>query len=583
MKKILAIGTLVLALSLLALAVSAETSDSKGKEIAEERIMSRINPAPFENIKVPLSGISEQILRNPDMLKGLGKEEVAEKTSQPPITGTITGTLKADIRFNLETGTLHQNEETVVAFTHASKNIVVEGANDYRGFWGLLSGASGYYVSNDDGLTVLREGGIPKISGTESGTGQSYIGYSGGDPVIDINNTNHNVYYSSMFFNDTTNTWAVGIAKATPTNLVDTALPDDTVWSVVKQVRADDAYTQANDKPWMAVDNSGGKYGGYVYMTWTAFNAAGAKIWMARCTPTLSSCTTLNGSLNPVSGAQDATQMSMVNVDSAGRVVVTWVEYDWTNPNPPYYKVKLWYRIFGSGGATALTPPRLITTLDKPVSFYYAGLGNEFRIPANAWSEVAVVGGDPRLYVAYFDCKKGSYLYDIPSSYYADSCSNIDSYLRYVSNYQSGAPSTSGAIGLDTSSSYHAFWPTMSVNPSKNKLDIAFYRTESSYNHDLYVAQQQRNLTTPATITQATTATYAGDPDSETYFSTYGVFIGDYIQSYTKPGTTNTQYIGYNANTRYTGPISYTVPGYDTIVKFGGYQHDNRLRTETYS
>ena len=146
------------------------------------------NPKPFQNFVVSpsapvrflLSDTGKQLLRqsaNPkarELLKALG-EDVSAATApstpavslllQPPPPGR--GPRPADpgvvsaicpptvgCNFNLEpfTSFLPQNEETVdLILSGASGNdLVVEGSNDYRGFFGGLgSSVTGYYVNID--------------------------------------------------------------------------------------------------------------------------------------------------------------------------------------------------------------------------------------------------------------------------------------------------------------------------------------------------------------------------------------------------------------------------------------------------
>lgn len=575
-KKMLTIGVVALVVTLLAIGSVSGIPGKPAPADVQKRMDLNKNPAPFENVKAPLSGSALNIFeyRKAFTASVMGKKPAKRGTNSQPSPLAPT-----NMKFNLEVGALPQNEETIGVVPYGSSRMIVEGYNDYRGFWGLLSGASGYAVSANNGASMLREGALPDLSGTEDGTGEAYEAYSGGDPVIDTHNSDNAVYYASLFFNDSTLTSAIGLGKAMPGDLADTSQTDDQIWSV-GQVAANDEFTQFNDKEWIAVDNSGGSFDGNVYVTWTAFNAGGAKIWMARCNAALS-CTTLHGLGDEVSASQTSTQMSMVNVDKSGRVIVSWIEYTDSNPNPPYYRTKVWYRVYSAGGASALTPPILITTINKPASGYYASLGNEFRIPQNAWSEVGLTGSTPRMVIAYWACG-GNYLYDIPLFKYADTCNNINTYMRTVDNYQTGSPTISPSMGVETGFQ-HSFFSTLSINPSANKIDIAWYQSEPTWKHDLYIYGQQRSFSTPGTVTQATSQwNYAGDPDSEDYFGIYGIFIGDYIQMITKSGSPNAKYFAYNANKNFASVKAYTDPFSGIVVKFGGFAQDNWLYKDTY-
>ena len=536
----------------------------------EDRINKNINPAPFDKIKAPLSEIANFVISNKQFTKNMPKLPIID----PVQTSTSTA-------FNKESGNLPQMDQAITLYTPSgsSTTLVVGGASDYRGFYGLLQGVSGYYVSNDNGASTLREGALPSLTSKTDDNVKSFTALSAGEPSLDTYRKDGTIYYTSLYqdFTGGTDTNAIALAKSTPTNLTNTGIPDSSVWKVGK-VRADSGSSpQYNDKPWVGVDNSG--ITSNIYVTWTVFdNSAGsAKIWMSSCNSSLV-CNTIHNNLNAVSGTQTNTQMSKVSVDSMGRVIITWIEYNLTNPNPPYYSINLWYRVFASGGINPLTNPVLIKTLAKPIDGYNALQGNTFRITQNIWSEVGLAGNVPRLFVVYTECG-GSYLYDIPIYTYADACSNANTYLRYIDNY-SGVKVISSQISLEVATNIHSFFPTMSVNQPANRLDIAWYQSESTYKHDLYLAQQQRNMSAPSIITQLTSTLYASDPSADVYFN--GGNIGDYFQIKTESGNPNEVFAHYAGNPKFSLPILYNGFGNPFPFKLGGNQEDNILNVKIY-
>jgi hypothetical protein len=573
----LAALSILVIVSVLVFIVGITTSQElKASKFVEDRLKGRLNPAPFQNFKAPLSGIVALTFSHPELLElGPGKVEHPKEPLklQPPNYPY----------FNREIDNLHQNEPSVAVWKHPTTGViyVVGGANDYRGIpaFNLLPGVSGYYVSNTAGSSTLRDGALPPLIAL-SDQNENFAARSWGDPVVDVFKNNGTFFYSSLYIDTWKDISAIGLAKADYAKLTNLAILQP--WTVTK-VKADREWYYFHDKPWMTINNFPGTgYYGYIYVTWTAFGPSGSKIMMARVSQNPFVATIIWPYSNPVSGGQYWTQWSKVSVDSAGRVIVTWTEYDFSpTATPPYYKIRLWYRVFAPGGATALTPPMLIATLNKPVSFSYAAQGNEFRIPAMLWSEPAVVNGVPRLYLAYFDGRNGEYLYDFPQFAYADTSSNIDLWLRYIDNYYTTAPTISPEIPLENSPVIHGFFPTMSVNQLKNTLDIAWYETEGTYKHDYYVRYQRRSLSSPTTIISSTSI-YASDPDAEVYFSPYGWFIGDYFTIRTLPEPTSYVFIHYNGNPRYVPPSYYWMPD-GTIWRLGGNQHDNLLWRFTYT
>lgn len=529
-----------------------------------------------------LSSAAILALKYKDQIMTGGKGPIGNVVEPDSVTDTLaTSASTKNIRFNKEIGNLPQITESLAVWTPLDRpTLVVGGAYDYRGFYG--GSLSGYYVSNDNGSTILREGGLPTLD-LKDYDNNIFRAKSVGNPALDVYNGDGTFFYASMYMNDSVS--GIGLAKATSGDLTNPSLQDNSVWSVIQVAPStspicdcDDDYFQ--DKPWVAVDNSASSNKGDIYVTYTNFALESSYIQMYRCSQNPFTCEEESRNFH---GGTDYPyypnylQYSKVSVDSNGNVILTWVEYVYNSSydiisDPPYYKQNVWARIYDPGGGVALTPPILVTTITKPVR---AAQGNEFSLQPGIWSEPAIVNGIPRLYITNSECA-GVYLYEFDDGYdkYADSCSNVNTYLRYIDNYTT-TPTISSPIGLEISSTKHSFLPTMSVNNVKNRLDIAWYQTESTYKHKVYLAAQQRDLTNPATVT-----IFASDSDAEVYSSG----IGDYFQIKTEPGVINRMFIHYNGNTRYSSPYLYTHTEGGTIIteKIGGNQQDNILYIKTY-
>jgi hypothetical protein len=229
-------------------------------------------------------------------------------------------------------------------------DLVVEGANDFRGvpdflnnFTPTFAGVAGYYVGN--GCTPVFEGALPPLPGIFSESVPTQ-----GDPIVATNQTNNNVYYSTLAFsrlstNVTSTTTAVGLFYSTAANLL--ACPSGTHSETQSATCWNNSSTSAGilvnalpgglqgpleiDKPSMAVDQrvsgtgvAGGAGAGDVYVTGTLFDLFDnfSSIFLVACTSNLSACS------DPVYVSDDPnSQAAAVQVDPYGNISVVYVNY----------------------------------------------------------------------------------------------------------------------------------------------------------------------------------------------------------------------------------------------------------------
>jgi hypothetical protein len=223
---------------------------------------------------------------------------------EPPTAEPSGGLQGPEIRLNQDQSRASQNE-TTVAINPSSPNMIIAGANDYR--LGVPVGAA-FYTSFDGGAT-WRDGfppfpllaGPPEpqddlangASDERRGPGSYFVSKpqfteppSGtGDPVIafgearpgspDLLEGSSVAYYAylgvsasfcehGLFVSRSTN----GLTWTRPA--VPTLLPRKGLFTPVYWEQIDDCGV-FNDKPWIAVDRSGGPHNGRVYIVWARF------------------------------------------------------------------------------------------------------------------------------------------------------------------------------------------------------------------------------------------------------------------------------------------------------------------------
>lgn len=197
--------------------------------------------------------------------------------AQPALGGIV------NVRVNQDFSLRPQNE-TTIAVNPTSPNMLVAGANDYR--LGAPVGAA-FYTSFDGGATW--NDGIPPypllVAATQEHRRFQEVPSGTGDPVLAFGKARTSqfgpprgstvVYYAylgvsggfcehGIFVSRSTN----GLTWTRP--VVPNLLPPKGLFTPVYWDRPEDCNV-FNDKPWLAVDTSGGPHDGRVYVTWSRF------------------------------------------------------------------------------------------------------------------------------------------------------------------------------------------------------------------------------------------------------------------------------------------------------------------------
>src|SRR3954471_6481177 len=322
----------------------------------EPRAMGR-QPQPFQRFAVPpsapvrflLSARGRELLRRSPspqaqrIRRALGDTSPALPTAMAPsqispstaTVGTTCGT--SGTKFNREgtTNALPQNEESLDFMQNRvapGTDLVVGGANDYRGMMGGLGNSmTGYYIQRTNAeCTPEADGGLPALANPNNTAAQLF---GGGDPVVAADPARDAVFMADLRFDDTAT--AVGIFRTSAANLMSattcptgthTAAQSATCWPQHRLVATKPGTFEQyfEDKPHLAVDErQSGTGAGRIYVTGTLFDfiTSTSRIWIVGCANDLSSCSAPAF----VSGTDMQTQMSHVSVRPDGGITVSYV------------------------------------------------------------------------------------------------------------------------------------------------------------------------------------------------------------------------------------------------------------------
>lgn len=219
---------------------------------------------------------------------GLAPDSIAAPSSgptdvePPPVAGLITASAVFQVKVNQDFSLRPQNE-TTIAVNPWSPNMLVAGANDYR----LGSPVGAAFYTSFDGGSSWNDGFSPfPLLATVKGHKLMQESPSGtGDPVVAFGRARSVsggvlpgstlVYLAYLGVSSSFCEHGIFVSRSSSGLLwtrpvVPPLLPPNGLFTPVYWDRAENCNV-FNDKPWLAVDNSGGPHDGRVYVTWSRF------------------------------------------------------------------------------------------------------------------------------------------------------------------------------------------------------------------------------------------------------------------------------------------------------------------------
>jgi hypothetical protein len=374
---------------------------------------------------------------------------------------------------------------------------------------------------------------------------------SGGDPVAaadddcDLYAASLNFAFGPVFPDDFFPN-GVGVYKTDPATLAN--CPGGTspaCWPTRRAVAAAPDPGHFLDKEWMAVGESGAA-GEVVWVTYSDFvndpdaplGFSSASIKAVRCDGELVRCT------QPItiSGGDRDVQFSDVTVGPDGRTYVTWSEIRGElefEPQTFVHKLRV-----APAGSTTFGPTRVIHVEDRAIPFEAKPLhANDFRVATYAKNEIAMVNGDPRIFVVWDGCRT--------RVLGGTSCEEPQIKLRFSSN--NGASWSSVRV---LSAGGDNYFPAIAGDPSSGRLGVAWFTNR----HDsVFHNRQDVELVTingaGGVLRRQRLTVPSNESESDAVLG--GAFIGDYIELFADDGSA---LVHYNANYRSVPLLGEGVP-----------------------
>jgi len=388
-----------------------------------------------------------------------------------------------------------QQVEPTIAIDPANPNIIVAGAQDLRGVPEFGDRWHGYYRSVDGGLTWTSTilPGFPTDT-SEEGLASPIHGYDfTSDPVLAFDNMG-NVFYVGVAAKWSPIMDAIFVAKYT--NHGETY--DSTVI-----VYASNQKFKFQDKPWIAVDTSGGKYNGNIYVAWSAFTgwAGTEQIMFSRSEDHGVSFSDPEIVSRPPN-VSSFNLWAAITVAPNGDVYVAWDSFTWTSMGFKKFSIVMTKSTNGGKNFGPSIKVQEVVPLPIPLP------NNQFRVLS-----LPTIGSDDNgVYVAWDDFRTG------------------DADILFSRSTDGGFTWTT-PIRVNDVSTNHQFFPAMSV--SGGNVHIAFYDSRNDPNGqllDVYYAQSVDAGLTFQTNLRVTEVSFNPNivPRTVQPGAAYP-FIGDYI------------------------------------------------------
>ncbi len=241
----------------------------------------------------------------------------------PSTINSLAGVVGTNVPIVGEAAPDRQQVETTIAADPRNPSILVAGAQDYR----LKSSGEhrwhGYYRSTDGGVTWSSSllPGFPGDNSPQGFASPLHNFNATSDPVLAFDRMG-NLYYAGIAFNITSSQPGSG-TTANFSAFVAKYINDGATYSAVAMIAGADAA----DKPWIAVDTTGGPSDGNVYLAFDGFLSNVPNSFFA----TLFTSSSNGGktfSLPFYAPPNGIGQLPGVTVDTAGNVYVSTEAFD---------------------------------------------------------------------------------------------------------------------------------------------------------------------------------------------------------------------------------------------------------------
>lgn len=432
--------------------------------------------------------------------------------------------------FNADGDGLPQDEESV-SVCEENPNIVLGGANDFRGLLDPDGNFTGWYYSNDGGATLANEGLLPPVDVNGRNTGSS------GDPSM-VAGSGCTLFAADLNAGSQS---GIGVYRTTPA-ILDNCTPLGSTGGLTKPdcwpVRRSIAAAQPGhflDKEWMDVGFSGTREWVWIaYSDLSNFNGStGAErsgiVYAVRCTTDLVTCS----KPEVISGQQTIAEYPDVTIGPDGRVYMTWTEFVGRSFTAPVERA--WFAV-AQPGSKVFSRPRLVIP-DDPLALRGHPFGllhaNDFRLIGDVTTNtVKMVAGQPRVFMTWNSCQA-----EIMST----TCEEAQVLLTYSDDFGlTWSDPTVISAGGDN------YFPTIDLDQTTGNIMVAFYTNR----HDqLFHNRQDVELVTldsaGVVVKRQRVSPVSNETEADPLLG--GSFIGDYIEISASNGQV---WVHYNSNQR---------------------------------
>src|SRR3954468_21092508 len=385
------------------------------------------------------------------------------------------GNVGPNVRANQDQNGAPQNE-TVIAVDARNSERLVASSNDYRG----EDSQCGAYASSDGG-TTWKDLGAGTIPAPLPAAGDASVAFA----------PNGDAYWACLSFSRETDASAIYVAKSSD-------LASLTTFAPVAETK--DGRKVFHDKPFIAIDGTGGPFRGRIYVTWTHFDATGGPIYISSSSNGGASWTKPLAVTPP---DLPHNQGSSPGVAPDGTLYIAYENFDTPTINVNQIMVSR----STDGGRTFARPVKVDAVFDicPQIAFDSCSLLNtSFRV--NSFPSLAVSSCNGQVYVTWGDYRSG----------------NAD---VVVSSSTDGARWSQVVRVNDDRTTTDQFFPSVAVTPSGD-VAIAYYdRREDPNNHDMDTFLSVSGGSRLSFGKAVRVSSASQDPDAD--FG--GFFIGDYI------------------------------------------------------